>query len=166
MALILTILSYQKDMKKVSETTVKSHENHQKKIPFQVRTIAPPNLHQIQPKATQVWKCDEIGFDPNSKCHKVVCTYKLFQGEIMWKGQTGEHAPFWCTLLVFTRSDGQCFMPPIVFFHAKDYSQDLHHNISLDWTVQHAPYGYMDIDGWLKYKIQFSNRCGTSSVNN
>ena len=98
-ALLLTIMSDNEDINKVSETKLNSHENHH-------RTIVPPDLHQIQLRATQVWNCDEIGFDPNSKWHKVVCTYKFFQGKILWKVKTGEHAPFWCNLIVFTISDG------------------------------------------------------------
>ena len=47
-------------MDKFSETTVNSDDNHHRKI-------VPPDLHQIQPRATQVWNCDEIGFNPNGK---------------------------------------------------------------------------------------------------
>ena len=108
--------------------------------------IVPPNLHQIKPRATQVWNCDEIGFDPNGKWHKVVCTYKFFQGEIMRKVEAGERAPFWCTLLVLKISDGKCFMSPIIFHQYKEYYQDTHHNIPLDWTVHNTPYGYRDRD--------------------
>ena len=32
----------------------------------------------------------------------------------MWKVKTRERASLWCTLLVFTRPDGQCFMPRII----------------------------------------------------
>ena len=103
-ALLLTRISDHEDINKVSETKVNSHDNHH-------RTNVPPDLHQIQPRATQVWNCEEIGFDPNGKWRKVVCTYKYYQGERMWKVKTGERTPFWCTLLVFNRSDGQCFMP-------------------------------------------------------
>ena len=78
-------MSDHEDINKVSETTVKSHYNHH-------RTIVQPNLHQIQPRANQVWNCDEIGFDPNVKLGKVVCTYEYFQGKIMWKVQTKESA--------------------------------------------------------------------------
>ena len=46
-ALLLTIISDHKDIKKVNETTVNSHENHHNKFPLQVRTIVPPDLHQI-----------------------------------------------------------------------------------------------------------------------
>ena len=95
-ALLLTSMSYHEDINKVSETTVNPHENHHNEFPLQVRTIVPPDLHQIQPRATQVWNCDEIGFDPNGKWRKVVCAYKYFQGERMRKAQTGDRAPFWC----------------------------------------------------------------------
>ena len=72
-ALLLTSMSDHEDINKVSETTLNSHDNHH-------ITIVTPDLHQIQPRATQVWNCDEIGFNPNGKWRKVVCTYKYFQG--------------------------------------------------------------------------------------
>ena len=84
----------------------------------------------------------------------------------MWKVQTGERAPFWCTLLVFTRAGGKFFMPPVIVHQAKEYSQDLHHNIPLDWTVHHTSYVYMDRYGWLKAMTQLSNIYGASPVNN
>ena len=73
-ALLLTIMSDHKDTNKVSKTTVHSHDNNKNEFLFQVRTIVPPDLHQIQPRAIQVWNCDEIGLDPNGKWRKVVCT--------------------------------------------------------------------------------------------
>ena len=88
-ALLLTIISDHEYINKVSKTQVNSHENHQNEFTLRVRKIFPPNLHQIQPRETQVWNCDKIGLDPNGKWRKVVCTYKYFQGEIMWKVQTG-----------------------------------------------------------------------------
>ena len=57
-------------------------------------------------------------------------------------------------------------MPPIVVLQAKEYSQDLHHNIPLDWTVHHTPCGYMYRYGWLKAMTQLSSICGASPVNN
>ena len=57
-------------------------------------------------------------------------------------------------------------MPPIVVHQAKDYSQYLHHNIPLEWTVHHTPSRYMDRDMWLKATTQFSNICGASPVKN
>ena len=95
-----------------------------------------------------------------------MCTYKYFQGERMRKVKTGEHAPLWCTLPVFTRSDVQCFIPPFIVHQSKEYSQDLHHNIPLEWTVHHTPSGYMDRDGWIKAMTQFSNIYGASPVKN
>ena len=153
-------------MNKVSKKTVKPHENHQKKISFQVRTIVPPELHHIQPISAQVWNCDEIGFEPNRIWHKVVCTYKLFQGERMWKVKNGERVPFWFTLIASKRTDGKRFMPHIIVQWDKDYYQDLNHNIPLDCTVHHKPSGYMDRDRWLKAMNQLSNICGASPVNN
>ena len=84
----------------------------------------------------------------------------------MSKVKTGERASFWCTLLVFTQAGGKCFMPPVVVHQAKEYSQDLHHNIPLDWAVHHTPSGYMDRDGWLKEMTQLSNIFGAYPVNN
>ena len=57
-------------------------------------------------------------------------------------------------------------MPPVIVHQAKEYSQDLHHNIPLEWTVHHTSSGYMDRDGWLKAMTQFSNICSASPVNN
>ena len=101
-ALLLTSMSDHEYINKVSKTTVNSHENNINEYPFRVRTIVPPELHQIQLRATQVWNCDEIGFNPNSTWRKVVCTYKYFQGDRMWKVQTVKRAPLWRTLIVFT----------------------------------------------------------------
>ena len=113
-----------------------------------------------------MWNCDEIGLDPNGKWRKVVCTYKYFQGERTRKARTGECAPLWCTLHVFTQADGQCFMTPVVVHQAKEYSQDIHQNIPLEWEVHHTPYGYMDRDGWFKAMVKLSNICGASPVSN
>ena len=85
-ALLLTSMSDHKDINKVSKKTVNSHENHQNEFPFQVRTVFPPDLHQIRPLATQVWNCDKIGLDPNVKWHKVVCTYKYFKRNLNVEG--------------------------------------------------------------------------------
>ena len=153
-------------MNKVSKTTTNSHDNNQKEFPCRLRMIFPPDLHQIQPRATQVWSCDKIMFEPNGKRHKVVSTYKFFRGGIMWKVQTGECAPFRCTLLVFTRSECKCFIHPIVVHQSKEYIEDLHQNTPLDRTFHHTQYGHMDRDWWLKAMTQFSNIWGASPVNN
>ena len=84
----------------------------------------------------------------------------------MWKVQTEEQAPLWCKLLVFTQSGGKCFMPTIILHQAKDYSKDLHFNITLDFTVHHILSGYMDRYGWLKSMTQLSDVCSASTVKN
>ena len=81
----------------------------------------PYDLNDIQPRATQIWKFDEIGFDPNGRWNKVICTYKFFQGELMLNVKTGEQTPFWCTLLVFTWSEGKWFIPLIIVYQYKEY---------------------------------------------
>ena len=57
-------------------------------------------------------------------------------------------------------------MPPIVLHQAKEYSQDIHHSIPLEWEFHHTRSGYMDRDRWLKTMTQFSNICGASPVSN
>ena len=57
-------------------------------------------------------------------------------------------------------------MPNIIVHQDKDYSQDIHYNVPLDWIVHHTPYGYMDRYGWLKSTHQFSNVCGTYPFKN
>ena len=52
------------------------------------KMIFPYDLNDIQLRCTQVWNCYLNGFDPNVRWNKVVCTYKLLQGERMWKMQT------------------------------------------------------------------------------
>ena len=84
----------------------------------------------------------------------------------MWKAQNGKREPLWRNLLVFTRADGGWFMHPVAVHQAKEYSQYLHHNIPLDWTVHLTPSGYMDRDMWLKAMTQLSNICGASPAKN
>ena len=47
--------------------------------------IIPSDINDIQIRSTQVWNCDEVGFDPNGRWSKVIYTYKFFQDEIMEK---------------------------------------------------------------------------------
>ena len=84
----------------------------------------------------------------------------------MWKVKTVEWAPFYCTLLVFTRSDGKYFESPIIVHQAKWYYQDLHFNIPLEWIFYHTPSGCMDIYGWIKPITQFSTVCSDSTIKN
>ena len=57
-------------------------------------------------------------------------------------------------------------MLPIVVHQSKEYSQDPHQNIPLEWAVHHTPSEYMDRYGWLKPMTQFFNICDKSPVNN
>ena len=125
----------------------------------------PKDLKEIQPRPSQVWNFDEIGFDPNGSCLSVFCTYKFFTGKRMWKSQIGERAPFWFTSLFFTRAYGQCFMPPMIVHQAENYTQDLHWNIPSDWLVHSTPSGYMDMDGCMKSMSLFSRTCGSIKMN-
>ena len=100
--------------------------------PLQQIMNNPSELNEIQPRATRIWNCDEIGFDPNGNIHKVIYTYKLIPGEQMWRVKTGEWSPFCCTLLVFNWDDRKWFMSPILVHQEKEYSPDLHFNILLD----------------------------------
>ena len=108
------------------------------------------DLNGIQPRYIQVWNCDGVGFDPNVMWHKVICVYKVFQGELKWKVQTAEQSPFWCTLIVFNQADGKCFIPPFIVHQSKEYYQYLYLNIPLDWIFHHTSSGYMYRYGWLK----------------
>ena len=51
-------------------------------------TTVPEYLEYILPQTSQVCNCDEIGFDPNGSCRKVVFTYKSFSGYRMWRTHT------------------------------------------------------------------------------
>ena len=78
-------------MKKLTQKNLKIHGIRMKTINLSCKNMnIPSGLNGIQPRATQVWKYDEIGFDPNGRWNKVIYTYKLFQGERMWKVQTVE----------------------------------------------------------------------------
>lgn len=57
----------------------------------------------------------------------------------MWKTQDGERAPFWCTLLFFTRAG--------------------------NWIVHVTPSGYVDRDGWFKTMHNFVRQCGATKAN-
>ena len=53
----------------------------------------PENLEEIIPRADQVWNCDEIGLDQNGKWHRIICTYKWYNIDRIWKTKEGEHEP-------------------------------------------------------------------------
>ena len=115
------IIKTWQNMKKAIKTTtkLKTHVKRQKTNLLQNMNI-PTELNEILLRAAKVWNCDEIGLDSNGRWNKVICPYELFSGEEMWKVKTGEQAPLWCTLLVFTQSNEQCFMPPNIMHHLKE----------------------------------------------
>ena len=78
--MLLTRMSdHQKD-KKVNKNIKESQDKTENNQPLLQNMNIPSKLNDIQPSATQVWNCDEIGFNPNGRRNKVICTYKLFQG--------------------------------------------------------------------------------------
>ena len=100
-------------------------------MPLDPNTV-PKDLKYIQPRPSQVWNCNEIGFDTNGSWLRVVCTYKYFTGKRIWKPQIEERSPFCCTDLIFTKADYQCFMTPVIIHEAGNYIQDLHWNLTSD----------------------------------
>ena len=129
-----------------------------------LRTV-PKDLQDLQPRSSQVWNCDEIGIDPTGKWVKIVCTWKWCMSEKIWKCKDGEHAPFWVTVLFFTRADGQCFLPPCIVHKGVDYSCDFNWKIPDDWIVHATPSGYMDRDGWFKVINMFTQLSGAQAGN-
>ena len=96
----------------------------------------------------------------------MVWTYKLFTGERMWRNQTGEISSLWCTTLIFTRDDGQCFISPVVVHQITHCTQDIHYNIPSEWVIQNSQTGYMDHGSWHKSMSHFASVCWSSSLNN
>jgi hypothetical protein len=74
----------------------------------------PDDLDDIQPRADQIWNADEIGFDPDGKWDRVVCTFKWCMSNKLWMTKTGEKAPFWVSMLYFVRADGMCHLSPSI----------------------------------------------------
>ena len=85
--------------------------------PTTVITV-PEDLKEIEPWPYQIWNFDKIGFYPNGSWIKVVCTYKFFTRYRIWRIQTGDRRPFWCTDIIFARADVQCFMSPMIVHQA------------------------------------------------
>ena len=68
----------------------------------------------IQPFLSYVWNFDDIVFELNIIWSDMVCTYKLFTGDRVWRIQTCEIVPFWCTSLIFNHANEQCFILPVL----------------------------------------------------
>ena len=130
----------------------------------ELRTV-PTDLEDIRPRPDQHWSLDEIGIYPNGKWTRIVCTYKWCLAEKIWKTQRGERAPFWCTVLFFTRGDGQCPIPPTVVHQATEVTADLFLNLPSNWVCHATPSGYMDRDGWFKTVTNFVDLSGASQSN-
>ena len=62
-------------------------------MPLDPKTV-PKCLKEIQPRPSQVFNCDEIGFDANESWLILVCTYNVFTGKHMCKSQTRYRSPF------------------------------------------------------------------------
>ena len=139
--------------------------NEEAKKSLEELTIVPDDITHLQPRPSQCWNCDEIGIDPTGKWCKIVCTWKYCMSEKIWKCKDGEHAPFWVTVLFFTRADGQCFLPPVVVHKGAEQTADFHYGVPADWLIHHSPSGYMDRDGWYKVVRMFTKLSGASKGN-
>ena len=80
-AMLITSMSEHKEANKLNEELEDSRDNDDVNQPILQKIIIPSDINDIQPRSTQVWNCDEVGFDPNGRWIKVICIYKLFQGE-------------------------------------------------------------------------------------
>ena len=48
----------------------------------------------------------------------MVCTYKFFADDKIWRIQNFEISPFWCTELIHAPADDHCFIPPFLVQHS------------------------------------------------
>ena len=78
-AMLLTSMSEHEESNKVNEELEHSRDNDDNNQPILKRMIIPSDLNDIKPRSTQVWNCDEVGFDPNGIWDKVICAYKSFK---------------------------------------------------------------------------------------
>ena len=76
-----TSISEHEESKKLNEEPKDSQDEDENNQPFLQKMIISSELNYIQPRATKVWKYDEIGFYPNGMWNKVICNYNLFQGK-------------------------------------------------------------------------------------
>ena len=83
--MLLTSMSEHEESKKVNKELGDSCDHDENNQHFLQKIIIPSDINDIQPRSTQVWNCDEVGFDPNGRWHNVICTYTFFQGEQMRK---------------------------------------------------------------------------------
>ena len=95
----------------------------------------------------------------------MVCTYKFFKGDSVWKNQTDERSLLWCTSLIFTCAYEHCFILPVVVQQSTQYSQDINYIMPSYWIVHNSPSGYMDRDDWHKSMAHFPSMCSSSALN-
>eukprot|EP00966_Prymnesium_polylepis_P182297 4223100-Prymnesium_polylepis.1 len=72
---------------------------------------------------------DEMGVEPNGKKWTRVLTRRDTGSDKVHRIVTGEHSPFWVTLLFFSRLDGTIPIPPCVIHKAKTMRGDLAHGL-------------------------------------
>ena len=89
-SMLIAIMEENEQGKKKNDKVEDSRDKIDKNQPLLQNMNIPYDLNEIQPRATQVWNCDDIMFYPNGRWEKVVCTYKLFSGEQMWNVKNGE----------------------------------------------------------------------------
>ena len=51
----------------------------------------------------------------------MVCTYKLFTGDKIWRRHTRERAPLWCTALIRTHANEQFLIPSVLVQYITRY---------------------------------------------
>ena len=88
--LLLKSMSEHKKVNKVNKELKDSRDNDDNNQPLMQKVIIPDDINDIQPRSTQVQNCYKDGFDPNIIWNMIICTYYLFQSELVWKVKTGE----------------------------------------------------------------------------
>ena len=88
-------------------------------------TTATSDLHDVQLWPYQVWNWGEFGFDPNRRWQIFFCMYNWCNVSRIWPSQNGENAPFWWSLLIFSRIHGQWFLPPVVIHQSENTTKEL-----------------------------------------
>ena len=126
-------------------------------------TKAVAQQQYIQPTPSQVWNFDEIGFYPNSSWCNIVCTYKLFTGNRMWRLQTYERSLL-CFTVIFTHTGGKYSTLLVMVHQSTHYTRYLHFNIPSDWVVHNYFLGCMDHNEWIKSVAHFTSMCFSSSL--
>lgn len=109
-----------------------------------------------EPDSDQVWNGDEVGFDPKGRWQQVLTSSR----NRVFRTTTGEKAPFWVSAWIWTRADGQCFIPPALVHQGSQLSEFHALNLPSDWVVHATPSGYQDRDGFAKVCAQFIEYCG------